>query len=129
MKLQTQGNWTAEEHRLFIDTAKAYGAGDKWGLFSSYIPNRVGYQCRYALQALSSLAFDCKNNYLAYAISEAIIYEIAPLQWKVHKIFSQPGFICLFFCSAYYRDVAITQGLIIDPRFKITRTGKAVYIG
>ncbi|ORZ00183.1 hypothetical protein BCR43DRAFT_511214 [Syncephalastrum racemosum] len=25
--------------------AKEYGCGDKWGLFASYIPHRVGYQC------------------------------------------------------------------------------------
>jgi len=22
-----------------------HGCGDKWGLFASYIPHRVGYQC------------------------------------------------------------------------------------
>lgn len=42
--LQAQGEWTAEEHELFIQTAKQFGVGDKWGLFASYIPQRVGYQ-------------------------------------------------------------------------------------
>ena len=74
--LQAQGEWTAEEHALFLATARAQGAGDKWGLFASHIPQRVGYQC-----------------------------------------------------SAYYRDVMLPQGLIIDPRFKISRGGRAHYVG
>ncbi|EFN56170.1 hypothetical protein CHLNCDRAFT_144881 [Chlorella variabilis] len=71
-----QGEWTEEEHRLFVDTARAHGVGDKWGLFASYLPQRVGYQC-----------------------------------------------------SAYYRDVIIPQGLVIDKRFRMSRNGKAVYVG
>lgn len=43
--VQAQGEWTEEEHRLFVDTARAHGVGDKWGLFASYLPQRVGYQC------------------------------------------------------------------------------------
>ncbi|KAL4448427.1 hypothetical protein ABPG75_005646 [Micractinium tetrahymenae] len=73
---QAQGEWTEEEHRLFVETARAHGVGDKWGLFASHLPQRVGYQC-----------------------------------------------------SAYYRDVIIPAGLVIDKRFKMTRTGKAVYVG
>ncbi|GMH39675.1 hypothetical protein BSKO_07573 [Bryopsis sp. KO-2023] len=42
---QAHGEWTQEEHDAFLDTAKKFGVGDKWGLFASYIPNRVGYQC------------------------------------------------------------------------------------
>lgn len=42
---QHMGDWTEEEHDLFLHTAKAFGCGDKWGLFSTYIPHRVGYQC------------------------------------------------------------------------------------
>lgn len=26
-------------------TARTHGVGDKWGLFASHIPKRVGYQC------------------------------------------------------------------------------------
>ncbi|KAI8144255.1 hypothetical protein BJV82DRAFT_608872 [Fennellomyces sp. T-0311] len=37
--------WTPEEKTLFLETARKYGCGDKWGLFASYIPHRVGYQC------------------------------------------------------------------------------------
>lgn len=39
------GDWTSEEHEVFVATAAAHGCGDKWGLFSTYIPHRVGYQC------------------------------------------------------------------------------------
>ena len=42
---QWSGEWTEEETALFLETARRYGAGDKWGLFASYIPHRVGYQC------------------------------------------------------------------------------------
>ena len=71
---QAQGEWSQEEHNLFMQTAKAHGVGDKWGLFSSYIPQRVGYQC-----------------------------------------------------SAYYREVIIPQGLVLDARFRLTRSGRAVF--
>ena len=37
--------WTQEEEEKFLDVAKKYGCGDKWGLFSSWLPGRVGYQC------------------------------------------------------------------------------------
>ncbi|ORX75028.1 hypothetical protein DL89DRAFT_290458 [Linderina pennispora] len=42
---QWTGDWTDEERDLFIETATEFGCGDKWGLFSTYIPHRVGYQC------------------------------------------------------------------------------------
>ena len=29
----------------FPQVAMEHGCGDKWGLFASYIPHRVGYQC------------------------------------------------------------------------------------
>jgi len=39
------GDWIEEEKFLFLKIARKYGIGDKWGLFSTYIPHRVGYQC------------------------------------------------------------------------------------
>eukprot|EP00240_Pyramimonas_obovata_P001616 CAMPEP_0118941742 /NCGR_PEP_ID=MMETSP1169-20130426/34537_1 /TAXON_ID=36882 /ORGANISM="Pyramimonas obovata, Strain CCMP722" /LENGTH=437 /DNA_ID=CAMNT_0006886573 /DNA_START=180 /DNA_END=1493 /DNA_ORIENTATION=- len=42
---QWTGNWTQEEISHFVKVAEAHGCGDKWGLFSSHIPHRVGYQC------------------------------------------------------------------------------------
>ena len=38
------GDWTQEEIRAFCKTAEKFGCGDKWGLFATYIPHRVGYQ-------------------------------------------------------------------------------------
>lgn len=70
------GDWTEEEHDLFMRTAKEHGVGDKWGLFASHIPQRVGYQC-----------------------------------------------------SCYYREAIIPRGLVSDPRFRLTRRGKAVFTG
>ena len=42
---QDMGDWTEEEHLLYLETVRKYGVGDKWGLFASHIPRRVGYQC------------------------------------------------------------------------------------
>ena len=32
-------------------------------------------------------------------------------------------------CSAYYREVVIPAGLVLDARFRLTRGGRAVYVG
>jgi len=42
---QRNGDWDEGEIERFVEVAKQYGCGDKWGLFASYIPGRVGYQC------------------------------------------------------------------------------------
>ncbi|KAF9922376.1 hypothetical protein FBU30_007487 [Linnemannia zychae] len=42
---QWTGDWTAEEQEIFLRVAAEHGCGDKWGLFASHIPHRVGYQC------------------------------------------------------------------------------------
>ena len=42
---QINGDWSESEIERFVEVAKKYGAGDKWGLFASHIPGRVGYQC------------------------------------------------------------------------------------
>ncbi|KAJ2813564.1 hypothetical protein H4S07_000593 [Coemansia furcata] len=42
---QWTGDWTEEERLVFLQIAKEYGCGDKWGLFSTHLPHRVGYQC------------------------------------------------------------------------------------
>ena len=39
------GDWAEDEIQRFVQVAKEHGCGDKWGLFASYIPHRVGYQC------------------------------------------------------------------------------------
>ncbi|KAG2492627.1 hypothetical protein HYH03_009043 [Edaphochlamys debaryana] len=73
---QATGEWTQEEHDLFVQTARKHGVGDKWGLFASYIPNRVGYQC-----------------------------------------------------SAYYVQVIVPSGLILDKRYRMDAWGDAVFMG
>ncbi|OUS48494.1 transcription factor, Myb superfamily [Ostreococcus tauri] len=42
---QINGDWSEDEIKQFVKVATKYGAGDKWGLFASHIPGRVGYQC------------------------------------------------------------------------------------
>ena len=39
------GDWAEDEIERFVTVANEHGCGDKWGLFASYIPHRVGYQC------------------------------------------------------------------------------------
>ncbi|KAI9591703.1 hypothetical protein BDF19DRAFT_407822 [Syncephalis fuscata] len=73
---QWTGDWSKEEEDLFVEVAKTYGCGDKWGLFASYIPHRVGYQC-----------------------------------------------------SNHYRQVILPSGRIIDPNYRFTSSGHAIYIG
>lgn len=34
-----------DEVALFVSVATSHGCGDKWGLFASHVPHRVGYQC------------------------------------------------------------------------------------
>jgi len=72
---QWTGEWTKEEYDLFMKIAKEHGCGDKWGLFSSYIPHRVGYQC-----------------------------------------------------ANYYR-LLLSQGIITDPSYKMSQSGKAIFCG
>ncbi|KAF9970642.1 hypothetical protein BGZ73_006623 [Actinomortierella ambigua] len=73
---QWTGDWTAEERELFLEVARKFGCGDKWGLFASHIPHRVGYQC-----------------------------------------------------SNFYRQVVLPEGLVFDPNYKFTSTGKPIYCG
>ena len=39
------GEWSQQEIDLFVAVATEHGAGNKWGLFASHIPGRVGYAC------------------------------------------------------------------------------------
>ncbi|KAL1926299.1 hypothetical protein VTP01DRAFT_5996 [Rhizomucor pusillus] len=63
---QWTGDWTEEEKQKFLEVAREHGCGDKWGLFASYIPHRVGYQCSnyYRSEILpSGLIFDTNYQY------------------------------------------------------------------
>eukprot|EP00924_Labyrinthula_sp_SR-Ha-C_P000976 snap_masked-scaffold_7-processed-gene-9.20-mRNA-1 protein AED:1.00 eAED:1.00 QI:0/-1/0/0/-1/1/1/0/399 len=58
---QWGGDWTKEENDKFMEVAKKYGVGTKWGLFGTFIPHRVGYQC--------------SNHYRAHFIEGGLIYD------------------------------------------------------
>ncbi|KAF9996882.1 hypothetical protein BGZ80_007150, partial [Entomortierella chlamydospora] len=63
---QWTGDWTEEEGELFLRVAREFGCGDKWGLFASHIPHRVGYQCsNYYRQVVlpQGLVFDANYEY------------------------------------------------------------------
>ncbi|KAI7853325.1 hypothetical protein BDC45DRAFT_151810 [Circinella umbellata] len=63
---QLTNEWSEEEKKLFLETARTHGCGDKWGLFASYIPHRVGYQCSNFYRSVvlpSGLVFDENYQY------------------------------------------------------------------
>ncbi|KAF8963047.1 hypothetical protein BGZ46_001066 [Entomortierella lignicola] len=63
---QWTGDWAEEEGKLFLRVAEEFGCGDKWGLFASHIPHRVGYQCsNYYRQVVipQGLVFDPNYEY------------------------------------------------------------------
>ncbi|KAJ1977613.1 hypothetical protein H4R34_003512 [Dimargaris verticillata] len=70
---QHTGDWTEEEAQLFLDVARRYGCGDKWGLFASYIPHRVGYQCsNYYRQVVLPQGWVIDSNYRFNGAGQAI---------------------------------------------------------
>ncbi|KAG0205287.1 hypothetical protein BGX28_003089 [Mortierella sp. GBA30] len=63
---QWTGDWTEAERELFLEVTREHGCGDKWGLFASHIPHRVGYQCsNYYRQVIlpEGLVFDPNYEY------------------------------------------------------------------
>ena len=62
------GDWTDEEHALFLSTAAAFGCGDKWGLFSTYIPHRVGYQCSNYYRQVVTVAGACVRSFVSWLV-------------------------------------------------------------
>ncbi|KAJ1968909.1 hypothetical protein H4R35_006293, partial [Dimargaris xerosporica] len=69
---QHTGDWTEEEAQLFLDVARRYGCGDKWGLFASYIPHRVGYQCsNYYRQVVLPQGWVIDSNYRPTSASDS----------------------------------------------------------
>jgi hypothetical protein len=61
--IQKFGEWDEEEIIRFKQVAVEYGCGDKWGLFSSYIKGRVGYQCANFYRVLLSRGIFNDPNY------------------------------------------------------------------
>lgn len=51
---QRKGPWTEEERKLFFKRLAEVGANGQWGIFSTAIPGRVGYQV-YQWESISFL--------------------------------------------------------------------------
>ncbi|KAJ2635026.1 hypothetical protein GGF40_003851 [Coemansia sp. RSA 1286] len=70
---QWTGDWTDEEKDMFLNVAKKFGCGDKWGLFSTYIPHRVGYQCsNYYRQYVIPAGWIIDDNYRIDSAGSAV---------------------------------------------------------
>ncbi|KAJ1810922.1 hypothetical protein LPJ75_004157 [Coemansia sp. RSA 2598] len=70
---QWTGDWTDEERQVFLDVARQFGCGDKWGLFSTYIPHRVGYQCsNYYRQYVIPAGWIIDDNYRLDSAGNAV---------------------------------------------------------
>ncbi|KAJ1646885.1 hypothetical protein J3B02_000473 [Coemansia erecta] len=70
---QWTGDWTDEERLVFLDIARRFGCGDKWGLFSTYIPHRVGYQCsNYYRQYVIPAGWIIDDNYRIDSAGNAV---------------------------------------------------------
>ena len=82
-----------------------HGCGDKWGLFASYIPHRVGYQCSAA--------------YRHIIIPRVRCFSLLLFSFRQR----QPRFP--LFCNS--RRGA--QGLLRDNHFLMTSGGEAVWAG
>jgi hypothetical protein len=77
-----------------------HGCGDKWGLFASYIPHRVGYQCSAAYRHI-------------------IIPRVCV--WQHTRAGAA--------CSSHAHGIADVQGLLRDNHFLMTSGGEAVWAG
>jgi hypothetical protein len=88
--------------------AVQHGCGDKWGLFASYIPHRVGYQCSAAYRHI-------------------IIPRVrrgAARGWSLRVAPRTAG------CGALMRAPAprcAMQGLLRDNNFRMTASGEAIW--
>jgi hypothetical protein len=65
---QWLGDWKPEETELFMSLCREYGCGNKWGIFSSHMKHRVGYQCAnyYRLILAKGLIHDPSYKYNEY---------------------------------------------------------------
>ncbi|KAJ2314198.1 hypothetical protein IWW54_001053 [Coemansia sp. RSA 2705] len=70
---QWTGDWTEDERQVFLAVARQFGCGDKWGLFSTHIPHRVGYQCsNYYRQYVIPAGWIIDDNYRIDSAGHAI---------------------------------------------------------
>ena len=94
-----QGEWGEDEVARFVAVATQHGCGDKWGLFASHIPHRVGYQC-----------------------SAAYRHIIIPRARPGAPYAAPRG-------GAADAAAARAQGLLRDDNFRMTAHGEAVWVG
>jgi hypothetical protein len=70
---QAFGDWSDDEHRCFVETMRKFGVGDKWGLFSTHVPRRVGYQCSsYYREVILPRGLAWDENWRITAAGEAV---------------------------------------------------------
>ena len=135
--VQAQGEWTPEEHELFLRTARAHGAGDKWGLFASHIPQRVGYQCSAYYRRVCACVCVWGGEKLGmcawHAVWQGGARRVVARAWGVLRPLAlvytplPPTLDTRAIPMHACREVIIPAGLVLDPRYRMTRGGKAVY--
>lgn len=150
-----QGDWTEEEHDKFLDTARKYGVGDKWGLFASHVGTRVGYQCSayytQVRQGLSQRTVCCP-----VAPLRILDDELCPWAWSAQGVHIVPAWpyacgtavqavqvsplvqIPLLRCmrltvrvvDGLCMQVILPSGMILDARYRLGGSnGKAAFVG
>ncbi|KAI8144240.1 hypothetical protein BJV82DRAFT_608831 [Fennellomyces sp. T-0311] len=76
---QRKGAWTEDEKELFFKRLREVGANGQWGIFSTAIPGRVGYQC---------------SNYYRLLIESGQLHDpnyIVDEKGKAHYLFDKRG--------------------------------------
>jgi len=87
--------------------ATAHGCGNKWGLFASHIPHRVGYQCSAAYR---------------HILIPRVRQRAQPLREKRYG--SRLPLVSL--AAAHWAGI---QGLLRDNHYKLTSSGEAIWCG
>ncbi len=90
----------ALRRHVCAQVALQHGCGDKWGLFASHIPHRVGYQC-----------------------SAAYRHIIIP---KARAARAAPCCSCAG-CVLTLTHARQPQGLLRDNNFRMTASGEAIW--
>jgi hypothetical protein len=85
--------------------ALQHGCGDKWGLFASYIPHRVGYQCSAAYRHI-----------IIPRVRRGAARERCALRRRRARRADAGG-----------GTRGATQGLLRDNNFRMTASGEAIW--
>ena len=98
-----QGEWGEDEVARFVAVATQHGCGDKWGLFASYIPHRVGYQCSAAYRHIIIPRVRARAR---ASVAFAGVGRKRGALWRGGR----------------------PQGLLRDDQFRLTASGEAIYV-